>query len=163
MLFQKLIFATLFFFYVSHIQGQSRRIMGNDTSIVVKVIDCDSIVVRNNIEHMGYKYYYGVHHFKVGLIDIQNNNKVIDTIIVAYVYNRFKDINDYKANFKIIKGKAYLFYVHKFKPCVSDFPRIQGYCDENDNTFYPESNKLIKKYDEIFRIITVFPFSFNKQ
>lgn len=145
-------------------QGYSNDIRGNiftDTTIVGKLIDMDSIFLRPNIEYTGYKYYYGVHHIKVILLDIVNENKETDTVILAYVYNRLTETKAYKNGFDLKRDSIYMFYVHQFSPCHSDFPKIQGTCYSDKMEFYPESNQLIRKYYSINRIIYSTPFKIN--
>lgn len=43
----------------------------NDTTIVGKLIDADSIYVRMISTHFGTEYYYGVHHLKIACMDIR--------------------------------------------------------------------------------------------
>lgn len=124
-----------------------------DTTVVGRIIDRDSIFQNANFQYQGVKYFYGVHHLKVELIDVSNSGKITDTVILAYVYNKLTETQAYKRNFGLSIGEEYIFYIHSFKPCQSDFPRIQGRCSEKGAIFYPESNKLIKSYQSINRII----------
>lgn len=127
-----------------------------DTTIVGKLIDYDSIFIRNRSSYFGTKYYYGVHHLKIVLIDIKDG-KIKDTLILAYVYNSLSEHSLYLKNFKLMRNKNYIFNVCYFMPCKSDFPRMQGFCDDN-NYFLPESNRLIEKYKHIYRIINIFDY-----
>jgi len=125
----------------------------NDTTIVGKVIEVDSIFQNSNFQYQGIQYFYGVHHFKIAVIDISDSGKVTDTLILAYVYNKLTESESYKKNFGLNIGEQYIFYIHPFTPCKSDFPRIQGFCSDDGFNFYPESNKLINRYHSINRII----------
>lgn len=125
-----------------------------DTTIVGRVIETDSIFTNSNFQYQGIKYFYGVHHLKVAVIDISDSNKISDTLILAYVYNKLTESQIYQRNFDLKTGDNYIFYVHPFRPCQSDFPKIQGYCLDGID-FYPESNKLIKRYQSINRVIFV--------
>lgn len=125
-----------------------------DTTLVGRIIETDSIFSNSNYQYHGINYYYGVHHIKIAVIDISDSNKISDTLILAYVYNKLTESHIYQRNFNLKTGDNYIFYVHPFKPCQSDFPRIQGYCLDGIN-FYPESNKLIKTYQSINRVIFI--------
>ena len=146
--------------FISNIYGHQVNLKNvnflNDTTIIGKLIDTDSIFLNIRTTYFGTKYFYGVHHFKIALTDITNNKKN-DTIIIAYVYNNLSEHSLYLENFNLKIDSDYIFEVNDFTPCKSDFPRIQGLCDENDY-FIPESNKLIKKYKTIYRIINVFSY-----
>ena len=115
-----------------------------DSTIVGHIIAMDSIFQNPNYLYSGIKYYYGVFHIKVALMDITDSNKVTDTLILAYVYNKLTESQQYKNCFDLNLQDYYIFYFYPFRPCQSDFPKIQGTCSENGKYFYPESNKLIK-------------------
>lgn len=129
----------------------------SDTTIVGKLLETDSIFNNSNTDRLGVKNYYGVHHLKVAVIDVSDSNKISDTLILAYVYNKLTESAIYQRNFDLKAGNNYFFYIHPFKPCQSDFPKIQGSCI-NGTGFYPESNKLIKRYQSINRVIYVGNF-----
>jgi hypothetical protein len=127
------------------------NINNKDTTIVGKLLNTDSIYTIINSTYIGVKYYYGVHHLKIGVINI-STNQISDTLIIAYVYNMINEHSLYLKNFNLSIGRNYIFHVHRFVPCKSDFPKIQGWCDEDDY-FEPESNKLIHRYKDIYRVI----------
>lgn len=127
-----------------------------DTTIVGQLLDCDSIFIPINNSRAGTRYYYGVHHLKLAVINTENKT-VMDTLIVAYVYNVFADHAMYVKNFKLKKGDSYIFDISDFSPCHSDFPKIQGRCDE-DGVFLPISNKLINKYKHLYRVINSYKY-----
>ena len=151
----------LTFFQEQGLRNTGRENNLSDTTIVGRVIDMDSFFLRPNIEYTGYKYYYGVHHIKVVLIDIANANKEADTLILACVYNRLTETQAYKNGFGLKKGAIYMFYIHPFTPCRSDFPKIQGTCYSGEMEFHPESNQLIKQYRSINRIIYTASFKLD--
>jgi hypothetical protein len=125
----------------------------SDTTIVAQVIDMDSVFIASNTNRSGFKYYYGVHHFKLKCLNLQIPG-LSDTIVVAYVFNKLDQLKEYKKAFNINLGHKYIFYVHCFEPCTSDFPRIQGSCTAETAIFKPESNRIIKQYKSIYRIIS---------
>lgn len=125
----------------------------SDTTIVARIIEFDSIFENSNYHRAGVKFYYGIHHLKVVSMDISNSNKIVDTLILAYVYNKQNEYQLYKRNFDLKVDRSYIFDIHLFKPCQSDFPRLQGICSDDGIFFYPESNKMISKYSTINRII----------
>lgn len=105
---------------------------------------------------------YGIHHIKVVTDNLKEEKNILqDTIVVAYVYNNWTEKKQYHKNFDLKTGRKYIFTVHWFTPCSSDFPRMQGYCDGQE--FYPGSSSLIKKYVTIRRIIHVEPFLATKK
>jgi len=130
-----------------------------DTTVVGLVIETDSIFSIINDNRTGTRYYYGVHHFKIGVIDI-TDSLIKDTLIVAYVYNIRSELKNYFKNFNIKAGNSYIFNIGLFSPCNSDFPKLEGRCDQN-NEFYPVSNKLTKHYAKIYRVINLFRWNGN--
>lgn len=128
----------------------------SDTTIVGVVIASDSIRINPKNLVSG-TYYYGVHHYKIGRLDVQTG-KVADTVIVAMVFNIKKESKMYLKNFGIKIGRKYMFDVHNFTPCDSDFPRIEGRCEQGSLQFLPDSKTLISSYKQIFRIINFFEF-----
>lgn len=128
----------------------------SDTTIVGIVIASDSIRI-NPANLVSGTYYYGIHHYRIGCVDVQTG-KVTDTIIVAMVYNIKKESKMYLKNFEVKVGRWYMFDVHNFTPCDSDFPRIEGRCEQGSLQFLPDSKTLISSYKQIFRIINFFEF-----
>ena len=131
--------------------------ISRDTTIVGKLIDNDSIFLNRRSTYFGVKYYYGVHHLRIACINPANNSSN-DTLIVAYVYNNTSEHSLYMKNFNLKIGATYIWNIADFKPCQSDFPRIQGKCDQQEFSFLPESNKLIKEYKHIYRVINFYPY-----
>jgi len=80
---------------------------GYDTTIVGKVIDADSIFYTMNSSRAGWTFYYGLYHMKIVLLDLQSNQE-IDTIIVAYVYNKHSDRTLYDKRFKTKNDSSYI-------------------------------------------------------
>lgn len=150
---------TLLFVFQINLWSQTIAYNSKDTIIVGKLIDTDSITIEANSGYSGIKYYYGVHHIKIAVIDIRNKN-FIDTLIVSIVYNMVSEKKAYRNNFGLKKDATYAFHVHSFTPCKSDFPRIQGGCSTDSSTFYPKSGKLVKSYDSILRIILFYPYKY---
>lgn len=116
---------------------------------VGQVLEIDSIYNFQNISYAGITYYYGVHHL---MILTQNS----DTMYLANVYNIKSDNEAYANGFGINLDSTYIFTVHRFAPCDSDFPQIQGRCDEG--TFFPINDKLISSYKYIYRLINFVPY-----
>jgi hypothetical protein len=132
-------------------QANSTDFRGKDTTIVGVILDTDSIFLNNNYSRLGARYYYGVHHFKLGVIDI-SDSVIEDTIIVAYVFNFRSDLRNYFNDFDLKVHRCYIFDLAQFLPCKSDFPRIEGRCGANYE-FFPVSNRLITHYSKIYRVI----------
>lgn len=155
-----LIFSILFEFSkvgYTQVQKSINEQKIGDTTIIGKIIDYDSIIISSNSSRFGIKYFYGVHHLKVGVLLNFDSNVIVDTIIIALVYNKSMDNLQYSKNFNLKVDSFYIFDLSYFSPCHSDFPRIQGVCSEN-YLFMPISNKLIKKYTKIYRIVNYFLF-----
>jgi hypothetical protein len=133
------------------------RSFRKDTTVVGVVIETDSIFSIINDSRAGTRYYYGVHHLKIGVIDIADS-LIKDTMIVAYVYNIRTELKSYFKNFNIKAGNSYIFDLGLFSPCNSDFQKLEGRCDQN-NEFYPVSNKLTKHYTKIYRVINLFKWN----
>ena len=149
----------------SNISRNVNNDISQESTIIAKVLDYDPVVQKLDSEYytrIGERYYYGVHHIKVVLVDVANYNKLSDTLILAYVYNNFTERELYKKNFNLERNKIYAFYLNELIPCSSDFPRLQGNCDVEKNIFYPESNHLIKEYSFIQRIIYAFDFKLER-
>lgn len=132
-------------------QANSMDLRAKDTTIVGVILDADSIFLNNNFSRLGARYYYGVQHLKLGVIDI-SDSVTKDTIIVAYVFNVRSDLRNYFNNFDLKVNGCYIFDLARFMPCKSDFPRIEGGCQANYE-FFPVSNKLITHYSKIYRVI----------
>ena len=139
---------------VAQTTGRRDRANSFDTTIVGKVIDTDSIFFSGNASRVGQKYYYGLFHVKVGVLDVETD-KVTDTLIITFVYNKIYDINMYADRFRLKNDSAYIFDLSYFTPCNSDFPRLEGVC--SGGRFIPLSNKLIKSYTGIYRVINKIP------
>ncbi len=138
-------------------QGNNFSGKVRDTTIVGVLIGTDSIFSVVNDSRAGTRYYYGVHHLKIGIIDI-TDSLVKDTIILAYVYNIKSELSSYFNNFDLKAGGNYIFNIGLFSPCKSDFPKLEGRCGENE-IFFPVSNNLIKHYNRIYRVINVFKWN----
>jgi hypothetical protein len=134
--------------------GQAQKNVGHasakDTTLVGVVLDCDSTFQVINNNRFGTHYYYGIHHFKIGVIDIQDSI-IKDTVVIAYVYNMHSELDNYLDNFDLKVNQSYIFDLSEFSPCKSDFPRLEGRCKLTE--FFPLSNKLIKHYSNIYRVI----------
>jgi len=130
------------------------KIGGSDTTIVGVLIASDSIRI-NPANLLSGTYYYGVHHYAIGRLDVQTG-KVTDTVIVAMVFNIKTESKMYLKNFGLKAGKKYIFDVHNFTPCDSDFPRLEGRCDPKSLQFFPDSKTLIDSYKQILRVINFF-------
>jgi hypothetical protein len=128
-----------------------------DTTIVCVLVGMDSIFSVINESRAGTRYYYGVHHLKVGVIDIKDS-LVKDTIILAYVYNIKSELKSYIKSFDLKVGNNYILNIALFAPCKSDFPKLEGRCNENE-IFFPVSNKLIGQYKKIYRVINVYKWN----
>ena len=124
-----------------------------DTTIVAKLIGSDSVFNIANTDRTGFQYYYGLYHLKVGVIDL-NSNKIIDTLIIAYVYNMMTEKMLYRRKFDLTVGKDYIFIIGGFTPTRSDFPKLQGRINKGGE-FYPVSDRLIRHYKQIYRVIYV--------
>ncbi len=122
-----------------------------DTTIVGRILETDSFFLKPNSSRAGIRYYYGIYHLKVEMIDLVDS-LIKDTLIIAIVYNMRSEIKNYIRGFDLKVGKNYIFDIGAFSPCEGDFPKLQGFCDEYLN-FIPESNKLIKRYNKIYRVI----------
>ncbi len=127
------------------------EIKSKDTTIVGLVIDQDSVFFKQRYTRSEPTYYFGVHHVKIGLFDI-NRNQITDTLVIAYVFNYFTEVTQYFRNFGLTNGDKYVFTVSEFNPCQCDFPRLQGICG-NDGFFLTDRSQLIKRYKKIHRII----------
>ena len=150
------------FFVIAELKSQANQaIHVKDTILVGKLLDVDPTEARANINHAGIIFYYGVYHLKIERIDIRNNS-IIDTVLLAMVYNINTEMNAYRNKFGLKTGSVYAFHVDSFTPCKSDFPRIAGRCRLNDLTFFPVSNKLIKQYVDIPRIILFYVYPYDK-
>lgn len=134
-------------------QNINLAVKAKDTTIVGVLLATDSIFSIINENRAGTRYYYGVHHLKIGIIDV-TDSLVKDTMILAYVFNIKSELRSYFKNFNLKAGDNYIFDIGQFSPCKSDFPKLEGRCGEN-GIFYPLSNKLIEKYNEIFRVINI--------
>lgn len=132
------------------------KMEGSDTTIVGVLIASDSIRI-NPANLLSGTYYYGVHHYAIGRLDVRTG-KVTDTVIVAMVFNIKTESKLYLKNFGLKAGRKYIFDVHNFTPCDSDFPRLEGRCDPKSLQFFPDSKTLIDSYRQIFRIINFFEF-----
>ena len=150
------IFVTLNVAY-AQVNESALRLSRKDTTVVGVVIDTDSIFSIINDSRAGTRYYYGVHHLKIGVIDIADSS-IKDTIVVAYVYNIRSESKSYFRNFNIKAGNSYIFDIGLFSPCNSDFIKLEGRCDQN-NEFYPISDKLTKHYAKIYRVINLFKWN----
>jgi len=151
------ILITAFLLIVSNIAySQSKPLKtflnSKDTNLVGKVIELDSNFAFMNYSRVGAKYFYGIHHCKIGIVNPMDS-LVKDTIIIAFVYNLLSEHTQYFKNFGVEPGKCYILDLSIFSPCHSDFPKLQGKCDLNKNEFYPDSKKIIKKYKKIYRVI----------
>jgi hypothetical protein len=134
------------------------RTFSKDTTVVGVVLESDSIFQILNDNRFGAHYYYGVHHLKIGLVDV-SDSLVKDTAIIAYVYNMRSELNSYFKNFNLKDNHCYIFDLGKFSPCKADFPRLEGRCKFTE--FFPLSNKLIKRYSSIYRVINIAPWMGN--
>ncbi len=138
---------------IGHAQSIGPVERARDTTVVGVLIGTDSIFPVVNESRIGTRYYYGVHHLKIGIIDIRDS-LVKDTMIIAYVYNIISELKSYFSNFNMKVGRNYIFDLGQFSPCRSDFPKLEGSC-RGDGVFSPVSNKLIKQYDKIYRVINM--------
>lgn len=147
----------LFFFYKTCISSNSQSGFKDmtriyDTTIVGHVLEQDSVktaVIRTRSE---LKYYYGIYHIKIGVVNLVDST-IRDTLIIAIVYNNFIERRQYEDSFGIKVGKNYIFTVASFMPCHSDFPKLAGFCDSVQNEFYPEHSRVASKYKNIYRVI----------
>ena len=139
------------------VSGSDDVIKISDTVLVGKIIALDSIRTASNITYGGFIYYYGVFHIKIELVNFIDSVKKPDTLILAYVYSKFKEDKQYKTAFDFKVNRPFIFYLHDFNPCKSDFPKIEGHC-VSDSAFFPDSNTLIKKYNTIKRVIWACEF-----
>jgi len=156
----KIVFFLVVFFKVQTSLSQEQDIAHlKDTIIAGRLLDIDRIKVNSNSNHAGIIFYYGVHHIKIERLDLRNKS-IIDTLVLAFVYNINTETEKYRKDFGLTIGEVYAFHVSSFKPCKSDFPRIQGKCDLYNLNFQPTSNKLIKKYTDILRIILFYKYPY---
>jgi hypothetical protein len=152
----KVIYCILIIFSIAnigHAQRSSLSGKAKDTTVVGVLIATDSIFPIVNDSRVGTRYYYGIHHLKIGIIDIRDS-LVKDTMILAYVYNIKSELKSYFSNFNMKVGRNYIFDLGLFSPCKSDFPKLEGRC-AGSGVFSPVSNKLIKQYDQIYRVINM--------
>lgn len=126
-----------------------------DTTVIGRVLDTDSNFYYSNTSRAGFLYYYGFFHIKVAVMDAQTDRD-IDTVTIAYVYNRHSEIGLYNEKFNLKRGNSYILDICYFTPCQSDFPRLEGRCQNGQ--FFPVSNRLIKSYAGIYRVINIIPY-----
>jgi hypothetical protein len=146
----------VFLLFCSSAKPQKAISSANDTTIVGRILSTDSTLLILNADRFGNKFYYGLYHLKIGAIDVSKNT-ISDTLIVVYVYNKRSEIKEYLNGFNLKVGQDYIFDLSIFSPCHSDLHRLEGQC-QGDNYFVPFSNKLIKRYSEIYRIINITPW-----
>jgi hypothetical protein len=148
-------FLFVFIQFFGTANSQNAKLTANDTTLVGKIISTDSAIITINADRFGYRFYYGLYHLKIGVIDV-SSGIVKDTMIVARVYNKRSEIKDYLDGFNLRVGEDYIFDLSVFSPCHSDFHRLEGHCKGN-NYFVPLSSKLTKGYSKIYRIVNTTP------
>jgi hypothetical protein len=103
----------------------------------------------NDLNLYGKECYYAI--FNVKVVSYLN-----DTVQLALVYNILYDSDKLKTKFSFKVDSPYIFKVHEFTPCNSDFPGIKG-CNYENGTFSIIKNSKRFEYKKVERIIDFFP------
>jgi hypothetical protein len=141
----------------AHLFAQNK---GGITTVCARVIDIDSIdlISFDNTFLGGFKYFYGICHFKV----VTPKN---DLLVIGMVYSLINEGRKLSDKFGIERDSLYIFYVSEFTPCYSDFPRFCN-CDFKNEKKYgqiiPSTGSVISQpYSKINRIIYFAPLDKN--
>lgn len=144
---KKILFSVIFILLFKTLNAQNpldtTTQIPRDTTVVGRIIEMDSAVQIFNKSKIGYHYYFGSFHLK-----IECEGK---TIYILRRFNMIEEYGKYLDRFGYRLGEKRIFLLYNSRPCQTEMPRVDGYCD--GKYFHPLHGQIIKKYDRIYSVI----------